>query len=346
MPGHIENVKEDEEVTLDECIDIKTETSYKSKCEFCSYEVITSRKYLAFQSMKSHKTSCSALKAKKLRKASKCEECDMIINESESIKRHMRDCHEILTVSMSPPPKKKKKSISDKKEEEIVEMETESTTLDELSTSLEDIEIDISEDESPEELSKKMDTKIGEKESKHEERESLLKTKRKHNEERKAKMTMNRDQQAKESQKKKKQKEKDSKKIERKKRKASQNIHVKNVGNIANNLKAVPENCRHLVQEGDVLYVVPGDGCCGPNCAAALLFHDEVFGPKLRRRMNLFFANHWNRRYQHISQCSPGHPYKRKIKDGEIEFTDPDQLIKFLKHSSDAAYICGLTARI
>ena len=74
LPGHIENVKEDEEVTLDECIDIKTETSYKSKCEFCSYEVITSRKYLAFQSMKSHKTSCSALKAKKLRKASKCED--------------------------------------------------------------------------------------------------------------------------------------------------------------------------------------------------------------------------------------------------------------------------------
>ena len=127
--------------------------------------------------------------------------------------------------------------------------------------------------------------------------------------------------------------------MERKKRKASQNIHVKNVENIANNLKAVPENCRHLVQEGDVLYVVPGDGCCGPNCTAALLFHDEVFGPKLRRRMNLFFANHWNRRYQHISQCSPGHPYKRKIKDGEIEFTDPDQLIKFLKHSSDAAYM-------
>ena len=55
--------------------------------------------------------------------------------------------------------------------------------------------------------------------------------------------------------------------------------------------------------------------------------------------MNLFFAKHWDSRYQYISQCSPGHPFKRKIKGHEIEFTDPQNLIKFLENSSDAAYM-------
>ena len=88
-----------------------------------------------------------------------------------------------------------------------------------------------------------------------------------------------------------------------------------------------------------ILYIVPGDGACAPNCAA-FLFHDEIFGPQLRRRMNLFFANHWHSRYQFISQCSPGHPYVRKLGDGEISFTDPNKFILFLKRS------CGLIMRI
>ena len=59
------------------------------------------------------------------------------------------------------------------------------------------------------------------------------------------------------------------------------------------NIKEIPENCKHLVQEEDVLYVVPGDGCCGPNCGAALLLGDEAYGPMLRRKMNLHMADHW-----------------------------------------------------
>ena len=77
------------------------------------------------------------------------------------------------------------------------------------------------------------------------------------------------------------------------------------------NIKNIPENCKHLFKENDVVYVVPGDGNCRPNCAAVLLFHDEVFGAKLRKRMNLFFAKHWYKRYQHISQCSEDHPFVR-----------------------------------
>ena len=56
------------------------------------------------------------------------------------------------------------------------------------------------------------------------------------------------------------------------------------------NIREIPVNCKHLVKKDDVLYVVPGDGACGPNCRAAFLFEDEVFGPKLRKRMNHFFA--------------------------------------------------------
>ena len=86
-------------------------------------------------------------------------------------------------------------------------------------------------------------------------------------------------------------------------------------------------------------YVVPGDGCCGPNCAAAFLFQDEIFGPKLRRRMKMFFSKHWYKRYQYISQCSKDHPFKKKLKDGDINYTDPEELIKYLTHSSEADYM-------
>ena len=50
------------------------------------------------------------------------------------------------------------------------------------------------------------------------------------------------------------------------------------------NIREIPQNCKHLVDKDDVLYTVPGDGCCGPNCGAAFLFNDEVYGPKLREK--------------------------------------------------------------
>ena len=106
------------------------------------------------------------------------------------------------------------------------------------------------------------------------------------------------------------------------------------------NLKKVPENCKHLVNQDDVLYVVTGDGCCGPNCAAAFLFGDEVYGPKLRRLMNIFFASHWEDRYKYITQCSEDHPYVRKLGGGGgVSFTEPLELIKYLKTSEEAAFM-------
>ena len=110
------------------------------------------------------------------------------------------------------------------------------------------------------------------------------------------------------------------------------------------NIKSIPDNCKHLFQDGDVLYVVPVDGCCGPNCAAAFLFGDEVFGPQLRVLMNKFMAKHWYSRYQYITQCSQKHPFTRKLGNGEIKYTDPEKLIDFLSNSKKQL-LCGQTPR-
>ena len=89
-----------------------------------------------------------------------------------------------------------------------------------------------------------------------------------------------------------------------------------------------------------MLYIVPGDGCCGPNCASAHLFKDEVYGPKLRRKMNLFAAEHHNQgRYKFIFNCSPETPYIRKLGDGVVKFTVLSELIEFLKKSEKAAFM-------
>ena len=69
------------------------------------------------------------------------------------------------------------------------------------------------------------------------------------------------------------------------------------------NIKEVPENCKHLVGEDDVVYEVPGDGPCGPNSGAAHLFEDENEGPKLRLLMNRFMAEHWDSQYKYITKC-------------------------------------------
>ena len=100
------------------------------------------------------------------------------------------------------------------------------------------------------------------------------------------------------------------------------------------NLKAVPENCRHLVNNDDIVYAVPGDGACYPNCSAAHLFQDEVFGPNLRKRMNTFFVEHYYRKYQYICPCSKETPFVRQTKNGLVKFTDIEQLFIFLLSSN------------
>ena len=330
-----------EEVTLDESVDIEeklVEKKYTHKCETCEYEAKANKKYLAFQLIRSHKVSCNGNRNKKVKKPVKCDQCDLVINERLNMKRHVSDEHEAKCESSSPPTKKKKTSI-DEFNERIEMMEMESDNIGDLSFKLEDMEIDVPEEEVVKERSNKMDEKIQEKEKKESEKELSRKTKQEEKEKKKQKVAELKAVKTKELKLKQKQKQKDQKKKERKKGKAKVKVSIDGETFNVPNIRNIPENCKHLVQKGDILYVVPGDGCCGPNCAAAFLFQDEIFGPKLRIRMNLFFAKHWDSRYQYISQCSPGHPFKRKIKGHEIEFTDPQNLIKFLENSSDAAYM-------
>ena len=55
--------------------------------------------------------------------------------------------------------------------------------------------------------------------------------------------------------------------------------------------------------------------------------------------MNLFWANHFYRKYQFITPCSSETPFIRNIKGEIIEFSDPELLIEFLKTSDDAQYM-------
>ena len=56
--------------------------------------------------------------------------------------------------------------------------------------------------------------------------------------------------------------------------------------------------------------------------------------------MNIFFADHWYDRYQYITQCSVKHPFVRKLGGGGgISYTDPAELIEYLKTSNEAKYM-------
>ena len=104
-------------------------------------------------------------------------------------------------------------------------------------------------------------------------------------------------------------------------------------------IKPIPDECKELLNSDDVIFQVKPDGCCGPNCAAVFLFNDESLGPQLRLKMNKFMAKHWIPRYQHIANCSKETPFVRRLNGGKVSFTEPKNLLEFLKRSSDAAYM-------
>ena len=129
---------------------------------------------------------------------------------------------------------------------------------------------------------------------------------------------------------------KDERKRSRKKSIKSEKVVTYRVPNI----KPIPRNISHLVNKGDVLYVVPGDGSCAPSSASAFLFKDEVFGTQLKRKMNRFLAEHWEKKYKFKTQCSETSPFIRKIGGGgEVSFTDPEKLLEYLRKSEYAVYM-------
>ena len=296
---------------------------YEKKCFSCNFTAKAPRKYAAMQLIRKHKGSCTS-----------CPECEFVGKDNTDLRKHLRDQHEILSESLSPPRKRKRK-LEESKVIESEPMETEEVV--DLSTSLEDMEIDDNETKLMRERSEKMDAKVIEKQ-KSTEIEDFLRRKKEASDENKRKKDEN-DKIAQEINKKRKQSEKDARKRKNKKNKKNKEFELPEAYKVPN-IREIPSSCKHLVKKNDVLYVVPGDGCCGPNCAAAHLFKDEVYGPKLRRKMNEFVADHFNDgRYEFISNCSPENPFIRKLKGKEIKFTDQKMLIKFLRESEEAAYM-------
>ena len=303
----------DNDLTLEEIVQENGKHKvYKKKCESCRYEVEAKRKYKVVQDMLEHKSKNHTNKS-----TGTCSKCKVFIKDSRNMKRHMRDVHGNTTYSTSPPPKKKKNS--------------ESIEIKDNSIEFEDMEIDTSEEEISTQRSRMQDEKVLDKEKRNEEEERLYRKSVEEKEIKKKEEAKTRA--AKEKLEKKKSKQK-SRNLKRKK---SVNNISQNIDKI-DNLKEVPENCKKFVNENDVVYVVPGDGRCAQNSAAALLFHDEKFGPGLKRKMNLFFAEHFFKKYQFISQCSVDSPYRRNLKGTEVEFTNPEELIKFLRNDPDAIH--------
>ena len=328
-----EDMSEDsKEITLNETLGSKDEKKYTSDCESCDFVAVASRKYITLKMLKIHKESCPKEKMHKIKINQKCEICNFEEYDYTVFKKHMRDQHGKTTVSTSPPLKRKREVPVVKLEESmdcIIDDENEEDLK------LEDMDIDDNESEI---LSKRMDKKITEKAKEDEEKEKLNKQKLEETKEKKKKIEEGKRFEDKRNKKKEKQNRKDVRKMSNKKSKKGNEKLKANKIEISN-IKEVPKNCQHLVGVDDVIYQVPGNGACAPNSAAAHLFSDELFGPKLRRQMNIFMSKLWDRHYKYKTQCSDGHPFIRKIGDSEIRFTNPEELKEFLLKSEDASYM-------
>ena len=197
------------------------------------------------------------------------------------------------------------------------------------------MDVDIIEDEAGI-RSRLMDEKIEAKARKIEEEERIYRETKKKEEERKKAVEALEKEKREQSIKQQKQKVKDVKRKNRKKN----DMKTKDIHNIPN-IKPLPLNIAHLCNKGDVVYTVPGDGACAPNSISAHLFNDEVFGPRLRRKMNDFKVKHWNRKYKLKTQCSPESPFVRKIgnKGEKISFTDSNKLFEYLVNADEADYM-------
>ena len=241
------------------------------------------------------------------------------------MKRHERDVHGKNTISTSPPAKRKRNSkdimnksvenmdIEDKKESEEEKME-----IDEEMSNCERMK---------RMLSDRMDKKVIEKQRRIDDNEKKWtedKLNREKNKEDNNKQILENN---KKTNKINKQKSKDRRKKISKKNKKENKTDIK--------IKDVPDNCRKFVNEGDKVFIVPGDGACAPNSAAAHLFQDVHLGPKLRLKMNYFLAEHYDY-YEKIVPCSEDNPFVRKLKGKNIRFTDPNELRNFLKTSQEA----------
>ena len=293
-----EDTEDVKDITLEEISNGDIELKYQKKCDGCDFEVRADRKYLVVRKMLSHRNNVHTDNISR----NKCDECNITFNGISNVKRHLRDAHNFSTYSTSPPPKKSR-GVKEKRDTEEEKMD-----------------IEISEDEIMKSRSMRQDEKVEAKNRRNIEEDQIFQ-KKKEELEKQSLMQLEAEKVEKKNE---KQRIKNQKKKSGKNKKSNDNI------------KEVPPNLKHLVNKGDVVYVVPGDGICGQNSGAAKLFQDEKFGPDLKRKSNLFFAEHFYKKYQYKTQCSVDSPYRRNIKGEEVVFTDPNELIKFLKYDPNA----------
>ena len=322
LKGHMTRMHKQTDVeTQDKNKSIK---NYHNKCDKCDFTANANRKYLALQLVQKHKEEDCINRTMKIR--NQCGQCEFKANNSFLMKRHMRDKHDIKTQSTSPPSKKLKRQ----------EKEVSAEPMDIDNNQDDIVDMDIMEKEISKQRSDLMDAKIKEKERVNDEKETAFKNRKIEEENKKKELEAKLLEESQIVNKKRKQSLKDHRKMINKKSKQKETDIKDGYSPVSNTkIREVPPNCKHLVEVDDVLYVVPGDGCCGPNCAAAFLFHDEVFGPQLRIKMNKHMALNWKRKYENITQCSPGYPFERKLGKKTVSFTDPEALVEFLQ--TDAA---------
>ena len=321
----------DKEMIAEEVLsNIKEERKYSSECNECDFQVETKRKYALIQHMLKHKENCVIVEqsknCKSNHKKGSCEVCGFIAKSEQNIKRHMRDKHDIMSVSTSPPPKKTKVLVDVNSHEDPEEMEIDG----------EDINEQMETNSLEKQRSKMMDEKVLSKAKKIEEEERFYDNKRKLKELKDKEIEEQQKEEMKKMSKQKKQKVKDEKKRMRKQSNKVEKIVINKVPNI----KPVPSNLSHLVNKGDKVYVVPGDGSCAPSSVSAFLFGDEIYGRQLKQKMNRFMAEHWEKKYKYKTGCSKESPFIRNIGGGgNVVFTDSEKLIEYLTRSPEATFM-------
>ena len=87
---------------------LNQDKKHTNKCELRNFEAVAIRKYVSIQILSKHKEFCS--------QNGKCSKCDFFVRDTLSMKRHMRDQHEIMSSSTSPPLKRKKKVMEEEKD--------------------------------------------------------------------------------------------------------------------------------------------------------------------------------------------------------------------------------------
>ena len=296
------------------------------KCDECDLEFNVRTQLEWIKAVQKHKvTTCTAKKTETSPDKS-CKTCDYQSMNEDDFRRHMRDTHEVDSISNSPPSKKRNKR-TDVVEDEM-EVEENKVTDEHL---IKDMDKLLLENESPmeeveSEESKYFNEKVKKKVNhnqkmnikKHEEREQKLK-----------KITAEKDEmvnrsklmdiKVKELQEKREKEEKlseiilieSNKKLANKREeeasRAKKETKMKH-NNQRKQRKAnkVKEKMRadgyieidikyhHLVGKHRYRFGVLGDGACQSRGEAKTLFHNQDMGPKLATLKNAYLVDHWD----------------------------------------------------